>query len=204
MLRTLMLFFFSLLSISLIANSNIDIENNFSSNNDSLLKQINIHLSHSEPDISITMLFEIINKERINSDTLTLSKVLLSEAYRQKREYKKGEEILLNIINREGVSEYNLAYAYNRIAAIYDESNLHKSSRYDMVIKYSNLSIVISKKNGFDKLKYSSYNEIGYIYKNRGDYSRARSFLDSAYNGFIKNGDYENAITTSINLSNVG
>jgi len=203
MLRILVLFIFSMLSIPLIADSNIDIENNYLSSNDSLIKQINIHLSHSEPDISIAMLFEIINKNKINTDTLTLCKILLSEAYRQKREYKKGEEILLNIINGDAVSEYNLAYAYNRLAAIYDESSLLKSSRYDMVIKYSNLSFAISKKNGFDNLKYSSYNEIGYVYNIQGDFAKSRIYLDSAYYGFIREGAIESAITTAINLSNV-
>ncbi len=204
-LISLIVFSGSLIAMSSSENEQSSIAKviQYKGKNDSLIKQIRIYLNRSEPDHSIPMLFEIINNGNTNTDTLILSKILLSEAYRQKREYKKGEEILLSVLKESDISNYNQAYALNRLASIYNEGNLTSGSKYDTVLKCSELSISISDKYGFDNLKYLSFNEVGYVYKRQGDTIKSRYFLEQAYQGFIEQKAYANAITTAINLSDI-
>lgn len=168
-----------------------------------ILSQIEHYLSHSESDKATKLIFQILSLEELNTDTINLCKILLSEAYRQKREYSKGKEILFRVLKTPNLSSSNKAYLYNRLAALFAEGGTSKGgSRHDSVIAYSNLSVAISSKYQYDKLKCLSYNELGFAYNKLGDTAKSRYYLELAYQGFMEQKDTANIMHTSINLSN--
>ena len=195
-------FFISISIIILILVSNSQANAQANHKLDSLINSSKLLLKQSKPDNSINLLFIAINSDEINSDTLVLCKILLAEAYRQKQEYDKGKEILFRELETPYISNYNKAYLYNRLAALFAEGGTSKGgSIHDSVITYSNLSIAISVKYKYDNLKCLSYNELGFAYGELGDTAKSRYYLELAYNGFLVQKDTANIMNTSINLS---
>ncbi len=196
-------FFISISIFILILVSNSQANAQASHNIDSLINSSKLLLKQSKPDNSIKLLFIAINSDKISSDTLVLCKILLAEAYRQKQEYQKGKEILFRELETPHISNYNKAYLYNRLAALFAEGGTSENgSRHDSVITYSDLSISISSKYKYNDLKYLSYNELGFAYNKIGDTANSRQYLELAYSGFVEQGDTANIMNTSINLSN--
>ena len=79
---------------------------------DSLVSSAKFYLKQSQPDKSVSLLFEAIQSNEIGFDSITLCKILLSEAYRQKLEYDKGKEMLFTIIEESTTTPRNRAFAY--------------------------------------------------------------------------------------------
>lgn len=194
--------FISISIVVLIFISNIKVEAQENHNLDSLISSSRLLLKQSKPDNSIKLLFVAINSDKISGDTLALCNILLAEAYRQKREYDKGKDILFRELETTHLSNYNKAYLYNRLAALFAEGGTSESRANDLAITYSDLSIVISSKHKYDNLKCISYNELGFAYNKLGDTDKSKYYLELALQGFIEQSDLANAMHTSINLSN--
>jgi len=182
----------------------INVKNNL--NTDSLLFK-GIELIHnSYTDVGIIFLFEYLNRTKDSLSLINekyLCNINIAEGYRKKREFKKGINILNTIIFRKDISEKNLAFAYSRLSAIYNEwKSSEINGRIDSVIKYSKLSIKISRENSFIPNLASSLNEFAYVNSNvLYKYDIAEKYFKEAYDYFIEEKSYKNAINTSINLS---
>ncbi len=172
-----------------------------------LIKGINL-IKNSDTDAGLKLLFSFLDKTKANSGQKykkDLCKIYISEGYRKKREFKKGIYILYSIIYTNNISKKNLAFAYNRMSANYNEwETLQIKNTLDSVIKYSKLSIKLSNKYGYNLNLASSLNELGYVYANKlYEYNKAEKNFKEAIKFFKKGKSYKSVINTSINLSNL-
>ncbi|MCF6366274.1 MAG: tetratricopeptide repeat protein [Bacteroidales bacterium] len=168
-----------------------------------LLFQAQQYTNKSMPDNAIPLLFEILDNVDADSDIALKSKIYLAEAYREKREYHKGIFIIQEALQNDNLSLKNKAFAYNRIAALYNEMGDPQISTQDTVIKYSELCIQISEKELFNDYIASSQNELGFVFEQQQRYSEAIEYCTKAVEGFIKQNKLHNAMNASINLSSV-
>ena len=163
-----------------------------------------------------------------NSDCHDLKdycRIKIAEAYRVKKQYKIGFDLLHTTINQSDLSPRNRAYAYSRLAAYFNESTARKiHSRPnidDSISKYSGLSREISEKYNFRDFIASSYNETGLnVINMNGDCDTAISYLNKsvdlfralAYDidyvnasnnltwAYLKKGEFQKAIATGKHL----
>jgi len=160
-------------------------------------------LSKSLSDDGLSVLFSIIKDKNSSPELITTCNIYIAEAYRQKLEFQKGHDILFKVLKQKNLSKRNQAFVYSRISAIFNESSLVNINKSDSVIKYSNLSIQISRAEGFNIYLALSLNELGFVYLRRGEFQQALSYCQEAYDIFVKNNQFADAINTSINLSNI-
>jgi len=167
----------------------------------SLLEKAENYIIQSRPDEGIPLIFQFLKTVDEKSDSAVYAKIYLAEAYREKQEYKKGIEIIYRILEHDNISLKNRAFAYNRIAALYDEcGNLYKN-RGDSVLKYSKLCIDISRENNLTKQLAASQNELAFIYRQREQYPLSIDYGLTAYDNFIKLKMYPQAMNTAINIA---
>ena len=157
-------------------------------------------LERSKPDEAIIKLFELLEIDS-HSEYVDRVNILLAEAYREKREYKKGTDLLYSIIEKESVTNNDLTYAYTRIAALYNEWK-YPETFIDSVVKYSEMSILNSKKNGFNEYLALSENELGHVLIQLEKYVEAQPKLIKALGLFLDLGMSKHAANVAINLSN--
>ncbi|MDY6799736.1 MAG: LuxR C-terminal-related transcriptional regulator [Bacteroidota bacterium] len=174
---------------------------------DSLLKEGISFIDHGYASKGLSIIYDYMNDNKTEiPDTLRdYLNIKIAEGLRINLEYKKAEDILKNLIDDPQISYYNKAYAYNRLAAIYDViPYLNFQERIDSVKKYSELSMEISKKHNFLYLLAISQNELGSLYKLSSlNLELSEEYCTKAFDNFIKIGAYRNAINTSIILSNL-
>ncbi len=168
---------------------------------DSLFHLAKTYLNNSKPDDGIAILSKIINNPNTTTGIITKAKIELAEAYRLKKEFKKGDELLHFILQNYQVNDSDKAYIYNRLAAITAENQSLPLSRYHQVIEYSKRSIEISKRLKWEKLISLSLNEIGHAAFVFGDTALAYKNLHLALYGFYQQHDTLNYANTAINLS---
>jgi len=168
---------------------------------DSLFQVVDNYLDNSKPDEGVIILSNIIQNINTSKRTKTEAKIKLAEAYRLKKEFRKGEELLIFLLKNHEINDSDKAYIYNRLAAIIAENQHLPISRYHKVIEYSNKSLKISKKLKWEKLILLSLNEIGHAAFVFGDTALAHKNLRIALKGFRKQRDTLNFANTSINLS---
>lgn len=164
------------------------------------LKQAQVFIDYSQPDKALPLLFELLQSKNVHADTVQLCNILIADAYRQKREYKKGISLLNSVLAVPNLDIRNRAHAYNRLAALYNELDTPLEGRRDSAVYYSLLTVEISKQNGFTNLLASSQNELGYIFRLRGEFTKAEEYCKRAYQNFRQLKLYPNAINTAINL----
>ena len=129
-------------------------------NTDSLLYLARKYLERSMPDKSIPLLLKALGNLPGSSNQADLGTIYLSEAYRQKQEYVKGIAMLHSLLNeRSDISDKNRAYAYNRLAALFNEWGSPGINVLDSVFRYSELCIVLSEKTGNKSDLAASQNE---------------------------------------------
>ncbi|MBN2669001.1 MAG: hypothetical protein JXR60_07215 [Bacteroidales bacterium] len=160
------------------------------------------HLDQSMPDLALEKLFKLLeykNVSEVSKDTLSL---LIAEAYRQKREYQKGIDLLLGLVAKRTLEPFYIAKAYNRIAALYNEWADFPNNK-DSVILYSDRCIKMAKENNFKYLLASSYNEIAYVYSMRNLLSEAEAKFKLAYSIYKDSHLDLYAANVAINLSGV-
>ena len=167
---------------------------------DSILILAKDYLKKSQPDNAIPLLLDIIN----NCQTKTIvieSNIYLADAYRQKREYEKGLKLLNFLIKGNHLPTASLTFAYNRMAAIYNEWGCNDINCTDSAISYSERCISMSELSGDKNLLATSQNELAYAFRIKKNYTKSLKYCEKAYNNFISLGLYENAINVAINWS---
>ncbi|MGD9976745.1 MAG: helix-turn-helix transcriptional regulator [Bacteroidales bacterium] len=174
---------------------------------DSLYSKGVEYINHGDATHGLPILYGYIskNKNTIPDTLLNYLNIVIAEGLRINVEYSKAVDILRGVLNQPKLSLYGRAYAYNRLAAIYDFlPTLSFSQRVDSVIKYSKLAIGISQDRGFIYLLALSQNELGSIYRiSNINLNLAEYYCNQAFNNFIKAGLYRNAINTSLVLSDI-
>lgn len=161
------------------------------------------YMSQSDSDKGIPLLLELLKLTDKNTDAWDYYSLYLAEAYRQKGEYKKGHNIISTVLSNKNISSKNKAFAYNRMAAIFNEWRLFNINVDDTVVKYSRLSIQISEKYGYTHYLSISQNELANQYKLKKEYKKASRYCERAIFNFLKNEHIFEAMNTSINLSNI-
>ncbi len=161
-----------------------------------------LYIEKALPDLALPILFEILDSTSANSPLNINVRISISDAYRQQHDFSKGILMIKEIIQtNRNLDLKTKARAYTRLAALFDEHRGMGNNRLDSVIKYSEKSILISKKNGFYNLLASSQNELGFVYMNLKKYTKAKSYYLKAFNNYSITGDSINLINVLINLS---
>jgi len=169
---------------------------------DSILNAAKYHLKRSQPDAAIPLLLSLLDSCDFDATTFKAN-INLAEAYRQKREYDKGIDLIYFTLKRYDLSDKDNAFAYNRLAALYDEHDNQGIHGKDSAIRYSELSIELAEKIGDKNLLATSQNEIAFAYKVKHDLEKSVDYCQKAYNNFIEIGLNEYAINAAINLSEI-
>jgi len=171
---------------------------------DSLIFSARKFLEKSMPDKAIHLLMEALVISKAGSEKADYCSINLCEAYRQKQEYDKGIEILNDILfNKRYVSDINMAYACNRLAAIYDEWGNKKFNTVDSVEKYSYLCISLSEKINNKAYLASSQNELSYLLMRKKQYAKALELSVKSAKNFDDAGMFYSEMSTLINQSNI-
>lgn len=161
------------------------------------------YLNRLMPDAALQLLLAVADTVELSSDAGIKTRIAMAEAYRSKREYGKGFASLYEVLNEKSISEFDRAHAYNRMAALYNESNPKAVNHFDSVVKYSEQSIEISEKMGFDDLLASSKNEIGFVFAQQNKYSRSEQCFKTALHLFLDNGSNQHAVGVAVNLAGI-
>jgi DNA-binding CsgD family transcriptional regulator/tetratricopeptide (TPR) repeat protein len=168
--------------------------------NDSILNVVNSYIKKSQPDAAIPVILDLI--ENCNSkDILIRANIYLAESYRQKDENKKGIDLIHHTIKKYHLSVNDLAFAYNRMAALYNEWDNKNVQGKDSAIYYSEQCMKLAELAGDINLLATSQNEVAYAYRIKHDLPKALEYAQKAYNNFNKIGLYQYAINVAINLS---
>ncbi|QGY44423.1 hypothetical protein GM418_12360 [Maribellus comscasis] len=167
---------------------------------DSIINMAKNYIRKSQPDAAIPLLIHLIDSSRYD-ETIIKANINLAEAYRQKKEYKKGIDLIKFILKKYKLADDDLAFAYNRIAALYNESEDRQLHGKDSAIYYSERCIKLAEQTGNINLLATSQNEIAYAYRTKRDLQRSLDYCQKAYTNFIDLRMYEYAINVAINLS---
>ena len=171
---------------------------------DSLPNYAQRFLERSMPDNAIRLLMRAIEILPGNSAVTDHVKIELCEAYRQKLEYNKGISLIYSLLERSvPLSDENQAYAWNRLAALYNESGTPAGSYPDSVFKYSLLCMELSGRIGDKRDLAASQNELSYQYIRRGQYDKALDLSQKSVSNFLAAGMPFHAMNSLINLSNL-
>ena len=171
---------------------------------DALIYSARKFLEKSMPDKAIHLLIKALDTLKAGSEKADYCSINLCEAYRQKQEYAKGIEMLNEIVNsRRYVTDNNRAYAYNRLAAIYDEWGVNKYNIADSVEKYSVLCMALSEKIGSKANLALSQNELCYRLTLAKKYDKALELSLKAVKNFENAGMKYSAMNALINQSNI-
>jgi AraC-like DNA-binding protein len=158
----------------------------------------------SRTAIGIPLLQEYLEIADPGSDSADYASVYLAEGYRKIEEYQKGMDVIYQLLKGKEISLRNRAFAYNRLAALYDEcSSSVAPNRYDSVAKYCDLCIQISEKNGFIDHLATAQNELGFYYNIKKEYSKALELYDKAFDNFIKVNHLADAINARYNIAKI-
>ena len=171
---------------------------------DGLIYSAHKYLEKSMPDKAIPLLMIVLDSLPAGAEKAAKSIIYLSEAYREKREYSKGLGLLYDLLSRNGqVSDENRSFAYNRIAAIYNECGNTKIQRSDSVYRYSQKCISLSEKTGsYSNLGFSQ-NELSYQYLVKKQLKKALELSQKSVENFQKSGMTYSTINALINQSNI-
>ncbi len=162
------------------------------------------YLERSMPDMAIPLLMKALKILPEHSPDADHARIELSEAYRQKMEYRKGIRMIMDLLEKKTpISDWNRAYAYNRLAALYNESGNPAGSYSDSVFNYSILCIDLAEKTGDKPDLAASQNELSFQYKHQGQYGRALELSKQAVSNFLTSGMTYQAMNALINQSDI-
>ncbi len=155
----------------------------------------------SRPDEAIPLLLEYLQGIDSQSDSAVYAMIWLAEAYRQKREYDKGIGLIFDVLRDPSVRAKNKAFAYNRMAALYNEKHPFEGNRPDSVMKYSRLCIELAGKQHLTEYVAASENELGSVYLNLHRPDSAVKYISLAARKFLRLNMIPQTINVYINLS---
>lgn len=160
------------------------------------------YLERSMPDKAIPLLMKALQTFPVNSNDAGHVSIELSEAYRQKQEYRKGVSLIYGLFGRQTpLSERNRAYACNRLAALYNEWAYPAASYTDSVFKYSELCIEIAGKSDDIPDLAASQNELCLQYILKKEYNKALDYSRKSVSSFISASMPFQAMNALINQS---
>jgi DNA-binding NarL/FixJ family response regulator len=159
------------------------------------------YLNRLMPDAALQLLLAVADTVELSSDAGIKTRIAMAEAYRSKREYRKGFSILYEVLEENGISKYDKAHAFNRLAALYNESIPKAENHFDSVINYSKKCIDIAESEGFSDLLASSNNELGFVFKSRKKYLLSEQHLKTALDLYLENDYNQHAVGVAINLA---
>ncbi|MEI7663724.1 MAG: histidine kinase, partial [Bacteroidota bacterium] len=169
---------------------------------DSLQYRARWYLERSMPDNAIRLLMRAIEILPGNTAEADHFRIELCEAFRQKQEYRKGISLIYGLLERSSpLSDKNLAYAWNRLAALYNESGNPAGSYSDSVIKYSLLCMELSGRIGDKRDLATSQNELSFQYIHHKEYDKALDLSRQSVSNFLAAGMLFQAMNSLINLS---
>ncbi len=170
-------------------------------NQDALMKKAQNFIVQSRPDEGIPLIIKYLKDIDGQSDSAVYAKIYLAEAYREKREYIKGIDIIYEILRDQNLSVKNKAFAWNRLAALYNEMLPFEGNRPDSVIKYSRLCINLSIKHNLTEYLAASQNELGSVFLKQKQADSALYYISKAAQNFLQIKKYPQTINTYVNLS---
>jgi signal transduction histidine kinase len=171
---------------------------------DGLVYSAHKYLEKSMPDKAIPLLMIVLDSLPAGAEKAAKSVIYLSEAYREKREYSKGLGLLYDLLSgNEPVSDENRAFAYNRIAAIYNECGNTKIQRSDSVYKYSQKCISLAETIGSYANLGFSQNELSYQYMVKKQWEKALELSQKSVENFQIAGMTYSTMNALINQSNI-
>jgi len=171
---------------------------------DSLLYSSGRYLERSMPDKAIPLLLQAIDLAPENSDKAGSCIINLCEAYREKQEYAKGISMLMELLTgKSALTDENRAFAYNRLAALYNEWGHPGNSCADSVIKYSEWCIALAEKAGDMPNLAVSQNELSFQFLRKKDYKKAMDLSIRSIRNFTESGMPFQAINAMINQSKI-
>ncbi len=198
-LTYILLSFFILLTINSISATEKEVVGEFIQE-EKYVKAIG-YLQKSMPDIALHLLFDILEYDSLDIEFTTKVKISIAEGYREKREYEKGISILYQVIYNKKISYQNLIRAYNRLSALFTENTNSNYPYIDSALKYSLISLELSKQYNYEKYIASTLNELGYIYREKDYTHKAEEYYLRAYNIYYNDENYLHAANVAINLS---
>ena len=173
-------------------------------NTDSLELYAARYLERSMPDRAIALLMKELEILPENSGAADRAKLGLCEAYRQKQEYSKGVNLIYSLMERPSpFTLQNLAYAYSRLAALYNEWGEPPASHCDSVFEYSLLCQEVAQRAGDIPTLAASRNELSFQYRQKGDYDKALELSKRSVSGFLSAHMPFQAMNALINQSNI-
>jgi signal transduction histidine kinase len=170
---------------------------------DALLFSARRYIERSMPDKAISLLMRVIDSLPAGTDKSDYARINLCEAYRQKQEYVKGIGILDELLKRSTVSDENRAFAYNRLAALYNEREKPASSYKDSVFKYSRLCLDLAGKINSKPNLAASQNELCYQYIRKREFDKALELSRQAVANYKEAGMPFYAMSSLINQSTI-
>jgi len=171
---------------------------------DSLIFLSRQYLDRSMPDKAIPLLLEAISSLSSKSEKSGLHTILLSEAYRQKQEYTKGIALLNGLFTgNEPLPDEERAYAYNRMAALYNEWGQPPGSSRDSVFHYSEMCLALSERIGSIPNMAASQNELSFLFIRKKEYDKALKLSLESILNFEAAGMPFHAMNAMINLSQI-
>ncbi len=171
---------------------------------DSLIYLARKYLERSMPDKAIALMMQAIDKLVKGSEKEGYCLISLCEAYRQKQEYVKGIGILNELLSgSKRLTDANRAFAYNRLAALYNEWGNPKGSYTDSVFKYSQLCIALSERIDDKPSLAASQNELSFQFNKEKQFSKALEYSLQAVANFKESGLRFNAMNALINQSGI-
>ena len=171
---------------------------------DSLLYVSERYLERSMPDKAIPLLMKALDVADEHAEACPQCVIDLSEAYRQKQEYAKGVELLMGLLSDDSpISPEDRAYAYNRLAALYNEWGFPKESFTDSVVSYSEKCTDLSEKIGSKPNLAASQNELSFQYIRKREYGKARELALESVRNFKEAGMPFHAMNALNNLSRI-
>ncbi len=186
-----------------IVQTNFEVPDSLSKH-DSLQYCARWYLERSLPDQAIPLLMRAIAILPGNTDAADHVRIELCEAYRQKQEYRKGTSLISGLLERPSpLSDENRAYAWNRLAALYNESGNPAGSYPDSVVKYSLLCMELSERIGDKRNLAASQNELSFQYIRRRKFDQALELSQQSVSNFLAAGMPFQAMNSLINLSNL-
>ena len=162
------------------------------------------YLDRSMPDNAIRLLMKAIEILPGNTGESDHVRIELCEAYRQKLEYNKGIDLIYRLVERSSpLSDENQAYAWNRLAALYNESENPAESYTDSVFKYSLLCMELAGRIGDKRDLAASQNELSFQYVRSRKYDKALDLSKQSLSNFLAAGMPFQAMNSLINVSNL-